>query len=492
MNTQLELYQLVPPLAGLGIWQRNLVTGDFFWNDIIYQLLEVPSDHKASFEEALSFYKDEKYVREVCEKAINTGEPQTIEAEIITAKGNSRWLKVRVATLTEENKCAELYGTLEDITQEVTMRHLLQEREQQFGQAFNHAPIGMALVSLKGEWIKVNRSLCNMLGYTEEEFLHHTFQQFTYPEDLESDLSLLRQLLAGEIHTYSMEKRYFHHQGHLIWALLNVSLVRDENGEPLYFVSQIKDITESKKSAEIIGNQNSRLLNFAHIVSHNLRSYAGNIQMLVQMIINEADAEEKTQMLTMLDDNARTLLETLSHLNEVVNIQQHQDKNLKELNLNREIKRVADVLAPSIKEISGIIEVDVDPDTTINYDPAYLESILINLVSNAIKYRDIDRPLRIVITTDISGETLQLKVSDNGLGMDLERYGHKLFGLYERFHDHPDSRGLGLFLVKSQVEAMGGQISVTSKPGVGTTFTVNIPSFQTAKQPISYESPATA
>jgi PAS domain S-box-containing protein len=486
MNARFELYQLVTPLAGLGIWERNLVTGAFFWNSIIYQLLEVPPDYEAALEESLNFYKDKKQIRDLFEKAAKTGQPQTCEAEILTAKGNNRWLKVRVAALMEDGKCVQLYGTLEDITQEVTMRNLLQEREQRFGQAFSHAPIGMALVSLKGAWIKVNRSLCDMMGYTEEEFLHHTFQQFTYPDDLESDLTQLKQLLAGEISTYSMEKRYFHRKGHLIWALLNVSLVRDENGEPLYFVSQIKDITDSKKSAEIIGNQNSRLLNFAHIVSHNLRSHAGNIQMLAQMVMNEPDCEEQTHMLEMLDDNARTLLETLSHLNEVVNIQHHNAKNLKELNLKREIKRVTDVLSPSIKEVSGTIDVDIDPDIFINYDPAYLESILINLVSNTVKYRDTERPLRVEVTTEINNQTLQLKVSDNGLGLDMQKYGHRLFGMYERFHNHPDSRGVGLFLVKSQVEAMGGHISVSSELNEGTTFTVTIPNFQIVQRPLLY------
>lgn len=472
MNTRFELYQLVTPLAGLGIWERNLVTGAYFWNSIIYQLLEVPVDHQTTLDEALKFYKEPQRIRDILTEATQTGLPQTIEAELVTAKGNNRWMKVRVAALLQDGKCIELYGTLEDITQEVTMRNLLKEREQRFGQAFSHAPIGMALVSLKGEWIKVNRSLSDMLGYSEEAFLNHTFQEFTYPDDLESDLSLLQQLIAGEINTYSMEKRYYHQKGYLIWALLNVSLVRDEYGQPLYFISQIKDISEQKRNAEIITNQNNRLMNFAHIVSHNLRSHTGNIHMLARMIEEESDQQEKDSMLTMLKDNAKTLLETLSHLNEVVNTQQSNHTKSKQLNLLREVKRVADILAPSLKESEGKVCMNIDPDLSIDFDPAYLESVLINLISNGIKYRDPVRKLCINIEAFTGDGKLTLNIRDNGLGMDLNKHGNKLFGLYETFHGHPDARGVGLFLVKSQVEAMGGKITVSSAPGEGSCFSI--------------------
>ncbi|MDQ7968192.1 MAG: PAS domain S-box protein [Oxalicibacterium faecigallinarum] len=117
-----------------------------------------------------------------------------------------------------------------------------------FESAFNYSSIGMALVGLNGRWLKVNPSLCRLLGYTESELLHIDFQTLTYPEDLDTDMTHVGNLLKGEIDSYEMEKRYIHKSGTLIWALLSVSLVRDENGMPSFFISQIQDITARKEA----------------------------------------------------------------------------------------------------------------------------------------------------------------------------------------------------------------------------------------------------
>ncbi len=126
----------------------------------------------------------------------------------------------------------------------------LQASEERFRSAFGNAPIGMALVAPSGQWLQVNRSLCEIVGYSEHELLATTFQAITHADDLEADLDYVRQMLAGEIHSYQMEKRYFHKQGHVVWILLSVSLVHDANGRPLYFISQIQDITERKRAEE--------------------------------------------------------------------------------------------------------------------------------------------------------------------------------------------------------------------------------------------------
>jgi len=119
-----------------------------------------------------------------------------------------------------------------------------------FQSAFEFATIGMALVSPEGKWLRVNRSVCKITGYTEAELLERTFQDITHPDDLELDLENVHKMLAGEIETYQMEKRYFHKKRSIVWVLLSVSLVRTKSGEPLFFISQIQDITRQKTSEE--------------------------------------------------------------------------------------------------------------------------------------------------------------------------------------------------------------------------------------------------
>jgi diguanylate cyclase (GGDEF)-like protein/PAS domain S-box-containing protein len=139
----------------------------------------------------------------------------------------------------------------------------LRGSEKRFHSAFEHAAIGMALVGLDGRWMQVNGALCRIVGYTQNELLVTNFQSITFPEDLNADLAFVRQLIAGDIPHYQLVKRYIHRQGHLVWVLLSVSLVRDEAGEPLYFISQIQDITQRQHAEEKLRDQ-AELLDLAH------------------------------------------------------------------------------------------------------------------------------------------------------------------------------------------------------------------------------------
>lgn len=137
-----------------------------------------------------------------------------------------------------------------DITERKRIEEAQKESEQRFRGAFGNAAIGMALVSIEGRWMEVNRALCQILGYAEEELLATDFQSLTHPDDLLSDLTHVDQMLSGTVQNYQMEKRYHHRGGQVVWALLSVSLVRDASGTPLYFISQIQDITDRKRAEE--------------------------------------------------------------------------------------------------------------------------------------------------------------------------------------------------------------------------------------------------
>ena len=154
-----------------------------------------------------------------------------------------------------ESKNSEL---ISENTERKKVESALLESEERFSKAFNCASIGMALVAPDGSWLQVNQALCKIVGYSEQELLATNFQSITHPHDLEIDLGYVRQMLAGEISTFQMEKRYFHKQGNTVWILLSVSLVWDID-KPLYFISQIQDITERKQAEEEFYNQNEAL-----------------------------------------------------------------------------------------------------------------------------------------------------------------------------------------------------------------------------------------
>ncbi|MEG4990008.1 PAS domain S-box protein [Microcoleus sp. BR0-C5] len=152
---------------------------------------------------------------------------------------------------------------MRDISDRKQIEIALRNSEEQFRHAFEDASIGMAIVSLDGQWIKVNPALCQILGYSSEELLALTFQDITHPDDLDGDLSYAHQLLAGTISTYQLEKRYFHKQGHIIWIILDGSLVQDGQGNPLHFIAQIQDITARKEAQKTLELQSVIMNNMA-------------------------------------------------------------------------------------------------------------------------------------------------------------------------------------------------------------------------------------
>lgn len=308
-----EIYQKAASLAHIGIWERNLVTGEVYWNMVVREIYEVGPEFDPMVGDSLAFYTDAAKIRKLITETAGTDKQLNGRLQLSTAKNNTKWVEVRAASIDNT-----VYGTIIDITAQIDIDRKIAEQGEQFHHAFEYAPIGMALVSTKGQFMRVNQTLCHILGFNADELLRSTFQDITHPDDLNTDLQQMYQLLDRGISSYQMDKRYFHKDGHVIWVSLNVTLVRDQQDKPLYFVSQIKDITELKKHMQLISAQNRRLLNFANVVSHNIRSHTVNIQMLTELIVQETDPAEKERLIIMLGTSAASLQATLVHLNQIV------------------------------------------------------------------------------------------------------------------------------------------------------------------------------
>jgi len=200
------------------------------------------------------------YEKEKNEQAViqcsKCGIVRNLEIDYIDKQGKITPIEVN-ATVVEKYGMSQILTLCRDITKRKKAEEELKESEQKFKGSFKASAIGMALVGLDGKWMKVNKSLCDIVGYSEEELLKKTFQDITHPEDLETDLENVKKLIANEMVYYHLEKRYFHKNGNIVWIMLSVSLVRDSNSKPLYFVSQIEDITERQ---EVRGKKSSHCL----------------------------------------------------------------------------------------------------------------------------------------------------------------------------------------------------------------------------------------
>lgn len=217
---------------------------------------------------------------------------------------------------------------------------------------------------------------------------------------------------------------------------------------------------------------NEKLLDFTYIISHNIRSNTSNMSMIIDLIDDTKDEIEKLEYFKLLRESNNKLSETIHYLNETINIQLGSKASKMKLNLKSEIEKTLHGVNGIIKRGNTAIKIEVPDDMEIKTIPSYFESIMFNLITNAIKYKSPDRNPEIEITAKKVNSKIAITVKDNGLGIDLNKNKNKIFGMYKTFHGNEDAVGLGLFMSKNHVEALGGTIHVESEPGKGSTFKV--------------------
>jgi PAS domain S-box-containing protein len=258
-------------------------------------------------------------------------------------------------------------------------------------------------------------------------------------------------------------------------------------------VTEFRDITERKKTEEKIVEQNAKLQaltedlvrknnqleEFTQIVSHNLRSPVGNITTLLSFFENAASDEERREYFSLLKESTATTLYMINEVNDVLKIKQHKNIEKQEMKFSSVLQKVITLLNAKISQLSASISADFSESPTLLYPAIYLESIFLNLLDNGLKYSHPERKPEIHFKTysDRKGNVI-LEVKDNGLGLNLNKYGHYMFKLRKTFHRHPESRGIGLFMIKNQIETMGGDITLTSVENEGSTFYVNFSKHQ--------------
>jgi PAS domain S-box-containing protein len=367
----------------------------------------------------------------------------------------------------------------------------LLESELRFRSAFELSPTGMALVGLDGRWLEVNRALCEILGYSEGELRKLTFQDITHPDDLEVDLALTRQLFAGEIPSYQMEKRYIRKNGDVTWVLLIVSLISAADGTPLSALSQVVDITarkraeqETARALELQQAANAELQRFSQwqrdflsIFTHDFRTPLTVILGYSEVLQEQQDlADDAHEFAAIIHDNARRLNRMVDNLLDLDRLEAGQKPIRRQpVDLETVLREVAALFHAS--EATHPIALEIEPNLPyITGDRDELARALSNLIENAVKYSPGGGPITLVARQ--TGDDLHLEVRDQGIGIpesDLE----VIFDRYARAERASTRRirgtGLGLSIVRQIIDAHEGRVWAESGPGAGSTFHVTLP-----------------
>lgn len=305
-------------------------------------------------------------------------------------------------------------------------------------------------------------------------FLHKHVNEVLPPELAEQVLAAIQEARSKrELVQFRYSMKIGEMQRHFM-----ARFVAFENG----IINSSTDITETVNNLRRIETlleqkekQNNRLQNFTHIVSHNLKSHIANLQGLLQLMEIEEPDTFHSPLVGMLKNTSDNLSETVDHLNEVLDISLTKDEHRIEVEVKSLVEDVLESVSLLIQDAKVRIENIVPPSARILTVAPYLQSIVLNMVTNAIKYRSEKRDSYLRIRAVQRENNLVVSFEDNGLGIDLKRHGNALFGMYKTFHTHKESKGLGLFITHNQVSALGGQIEVISEPDFGTTFIVTLP-----------------
>ena len=470
-------------LAKLGHFEYNLITGKIYWSDLTKEIHEVDGYYEPHIATALTFFK-EGYSRTTITKAmqlaIENGLDWDLELQIVTFKGNEIWIRTSSQIERREGRIIRIYGIIQDINSmklsEKAALDALQDRNailESIGEAFFATDQNGAVTY----W---NTNAERLLGKERGDIIgKHLWD--VYPEYIGSktfnnyNTAIATQKSIGfEDFYYTFEK----------W--LEVSIFPSEFGLSIYF----KDITE-RKLAELHLMElnetlqahtkdlivvNRELEQFSYIVSHNLRAPVANIIGLAEELSDESyDPETKLLFTDSLKISASMLNEVITDLNSVVQIKNEVTHRKEIVNLDQLTQTILATINHIVVKDDVQVICDFAKYKELLAAKSYLHSIIYNLISNAIKYKRHSVPPVIHIESIPFPDGVEIKITDNGMGIDLEKKSDEIFKMYKRFHSHVEGKGIGLFMVKTQVEILGGTISVESEVGKGSVFRVFVP-----------------
>lgn len=491
---------LATSTAKIGIWEYDVLSDTLVWDETMYEMYNMP--YKTGGEQNMirkwmaTIHKDDvRRVKKELYASLNTGIPINSEFRIVWQDGSEHFILAKAAAnFDSKGKVVTLTGTNFDLTE---LRHaeeqLLKANVELQALLDSGNYVSTISTDLRGKITLFSKGAETLLGYTAEEMVGKQTPAIIHIEEEvikrgeELSLEFGKEVRGFDVFVEyakqgkyeSREWTYKRKDGTTFPVQLVVTGIKNKDDELIGFLGIATDISKQKEKAKeleetisIVGEQNKRLLNFAYIVSHNLRSHSGNIDMILGIIEDPEDDEEREEMIKQLRKVSNNLSETIRHLNDVVYINTNLSISKEKLNLKQYADETIDTLKSVLNSANGKIINNIPNDVEVYFNVSYMESVILNFLTNGLKYKHPDRNPEVVLDVYYENNEPVLKISDNGLGIDLEKYGEKLFGMYKTFHGNADAKGIGLFITKNQIEAMGGSITVESEVNKGTTFRI--------------------
>ncbi len=482
-------------LAGIGSWEIDFTDGmneagnPTYWSDELYKIFGLDSITKPlqwpEFME-LVHPQDRQLLMERFMESIEKVKLFNLDYRVILPNKTKKIVHTRGELITDKktNKVLKIIGTTQDITARKEEEEVFRKSEANLRTIFDNTTTSFILVNKELEVALFNKAAVDSFEKLAGKNLLMGSNILDYiMEDRKSRaIGMYKRVFEGE--QFKLEDSILLKNGSIYWYYMQLLPVYGENNQVLNMLFYLRDITE-RKLAEIerekitadLIQRNKDLEQFSYIVSHNLRLPVANIMGLIENFnIAQLPKEELGDVISALYVSVRALDDVVIDLNKIL------DLRTKEMESKQQVK-LWDILFDSkvklgfaIKKDNAIIDADFSEIDELFAVKSFMSSIFYNLISNSIKFRQPSLTPHIIIESKKIGNKSQLSFSDNGLGIDLDKNGKDLFGLYKRFHPKTNGKGAGLFIVKTQVEAMGGKITAKSNINKGTTVTIEFES----------------
>jgi len=422
----------------------------------------------------------EQYTVEAFKELYETGVYTNFRIVLITKSGEEKLVQVNSSIVyNSEGKPIAAQGILRDITKQESDKELISQQKKQLDIIIDHSPIGISLSKKDDkELLLANNSLCEMLGYSFEELKQMQLQDLTHPDDKEISNIKRNQLYNNEISTYSLDKRYIKKNGEIVWAKTNVTGVRGSSNSIKFHVTTIEDITDKnkleKQKEELLKSlerQNEQLNDYAHIVSHDLKSPLRSISALLSWTKEDFKknlGQESLDNLNLMENKVEKMDKLINDILNYSSIEK-EDLNSELVDLNRVVNDILSIIFIPNK-INVILKRKLP---NINADGTRVKQVFQNLISNAVTYIDKEEGL-VEIDFSESKDFFIFSVKDNGIGIPIQ-YREKIFKMFSTLGNYEKSSGIGLNIVKKIVELHKGEIWLESQESIGSTFYFSIP-----------------
>jgi PAS domain S-box-containing protein len=466
-----------------GIWEFNINTKDVKWSAGFYAILgykpgEIECSYNYFLEHLLYHYDKPVFLKAIYTRSHDA--VSTVQIRLLTKNGGYQWFESTTKKW-DDNNVPRFTGSLINIHQCKLLGLRAAQNDFLFNETGTIAKVSGWEIDVPAMSLSLSKEafdiyeLNDQLKLSIEEALSFFEPQYRplITEAVDNAIKFCKP--------FDMELVFRTAKNNVIWVRAKGLPIIDDYGKTIKLRGIFQDIDSIKKkgialqsSINALNDQNKRLQNFAYIVSHNLRSHTGNLQFMVNLHEESESADDRAEVFAHIKSISNSLNTTIDHLNEIVKIQTDVDQERKTIEFEEVFKNVVSALQSNIDNTDTKIEYDFTRCPVINYIPAYLESIFQNLLTNSLKYRHMDRQPVVTCRTLKDHDHIYLIFEDNGIGIDLERYGDKVFGMYKTFHQNSDAKGIGLFITRNQIEALGGSIKIDSTVNVGTKFTIRL------------------